>query len=306
MGLLLEAKSPVDQTKVFIFACEGPDAYVDLPTTDERKRLQAEMATYGRNTLPQAKATRHSEIKLAATAKAHLTPRQPQPPLPRALVQAVADSSLELCAAAETVQPVRIVPSKNVTMKIGRVLADLTCQKPEPKRVNGCGGGCHRDVQAKANSGEELCVLWFASEHRASPFVEWREVRASKCLTTYFRHYWQEMIDSELVSYENVANYFADTKKYAGFHRDNWERLIRQNMNGMVGKPRLRWQFRVPVSDLQRLDEPDMKPLMIFARDGTSDAPNDWWSKDTIGYYGEQAQLSKATALTNQKRMFNV
>ena len=114
------------------------------------------------------------------------------------------------------------------------------------------------------------------------------------------------MIDSELVSYENVANYFADTKEYAGFHRDNWERLIRQNMNGMVGKPRLRWQFRVPVSDLQRLDEPDMKPLMIFARDGTSETLNDWWSKDTIGYYGEQAQLSKATALTNQKRMFNV
>ena len=179
MRLLLETESPVDQTKVFILACEGPDAYVDLPTTDERKRLQAEMATYGRNTLPQAKATRHSGIKLAATAKAHLTPRQPQPPLPQALGQAVADSSLELCAATETVQPVRIVPSKNVTMKIGRVLADLTCQKPEPKRVNGCGGGCHRDVQAKANSGEELCVLWFASEHRASPFVEWR---AGSCI----------------------------------------------------------------------------------------------------------------------------
>ena len=160
MGLLLEAKSPVDQTKVFIFACEGPDAYVDLPTTDERKRLQAVMATYGRNTMPQAKAAPHSGIKLAATAKAHLTPRQPQHPPPPALVQAVADNSLELCAAAEPVQPFRIVSSKNVTMKIGSVLEDLTCPKPEPKRVNGRGRGCHRDVQAKADNGEEFCALW--------------------------------------------------------------------------------------------------------------------------------------------------
>ena len=103
MGLLLETKSPVDDTKVFILACEGSDAYVGHPTGDEQKRLQAELTTYGKNSVPEAKAAPHTGVKLAATAKAHLTPRQPHLPPPPALVQAAADSSLEQSAPARPV-----------------------------------------------------------------------------------------------------------------------------------------------------------------------------------------------------------
>ena len=88
MGLRLETTSPTDGSKIFIMACEGHDRYVDLFSHNDQKMLAAEMTTYGKDLVPAAKTA----PQLQATAKAHLTPRQPQLPPPRALVQAVVDS----------------------------------------------------------------------------------------------------------------------------------------------------------------------------------------------------------------------
>ena len=61
-------------------------------------------------------------------------------------------------------------------------------------------------------------------------------------------------------------------------------------MKGMSEKPRVRWAFYVPFSDLDYLSQPNETPNMIYMRGGTSHTPNDWWSKDTIGYYGKPSK----------------
>ena len=154
--------------------------------------------------------------------------------------------------------------------------------KPDPKQVVGCRDGCHPDVQAKSDAGETFFEVWFAAAHREAPYVYETDVQHSRSLTKYFRHYHPEMSNTEIIPYEDLAIFLATTRQYRNFDPSEWERLIRHNMQGMREKPRLRWAFHVPVSDLEFLAQPDQTPNMIFMKDGTSHTPNDWWSKDTI------------------------
>ncbi len=142
--------------------------------------LAAELNTYGKNLVPAAKTAPHDGVKLQATAKAHLTPRQPQLPPPQALVHAVADSPTGQSPTAKPVQP-KIIETKNVTMKVGSVLDPLALwqTKPDPKQVVGCREGCHPDVQANSDAGEDFFEVWFAAAHREAPYVEEADARSS-------------------------------------------------------------------------------------------------------------------------------
>ncbi len=94
------------------------------------------------------------------------------------------------------------------------------------------------------------------------------------------------MSNTEIIPYDDLADYLATTRDYKDFDPDQWERLLRQNMKGMSEKPRMRWAYHVPLSDLDYLSQPSETPNMIFMRGGTSKTPNDWWMKDTLSYYG--------------------
>ena len=279
VGLLIETISPYASKKVFIVACEGKDAYVDILDADEAKQLQAELNTYGKNSVPQPKSAPHKGIKMQVTAKAHLMPRQPPHP-PQAQVRVVADGSPETSAITELVQPVRLVTATTVSRRnVGSVLGDSFIPTPERQRVGGCGQGCHPRIRAKAKNGEGFCLVWMAAAPRTN-YVEWWKIKASKKRTKYLRHLWPYFSDDELGPLDNLINYLQATNSFAGCNRNDWEWLIRENMEGRTEKARHRWCFRVPISDLNTFDR------MLYARGGTSGMPNDHWNADSIKYYG--------------------
>merc|ERR1711966_95143 len=254
MGLWLETKSSdADEHKVFIMACQGTDAFVIIPGADELKMITAEFNTYGRNKTPEAKSAPHSGVKLQATAKAHLQPRPPQVPPPSELTGNIVDSSTETSPVSPPVQLGAIAvkntkPTQGTPMRLGNVLEPMAPWQmaPEPKLVNGCREGCHPEVQAKSDAGEQFVEVWFATASRESPYVEESEVRRSKALTKHFRHYHDKMSDTEIIDYDDLAAFLFTTREFRGYDKTLWPRLIRENMAGMREKPRLRWAFHVP------------------------------------------------------------
>ena len=60
--------------------------------------------------------------------------------------------------------------------------------------------------------------------------------------------------------------------------------------------------------DATEMYKPKQTMEKSSARSGTSDTPNDWWSNDTIGYYGEPvaATIIQGNSGNKQKTLLSV
>ena len=85
--------------------------------------------------------------------------------------------------------------------------------------------------------------------------IPWRLIQKSKKLTKVFRHGWNQISHNELVSFKDLVAHL-NSRNYSdiGKSRSDWESMIHDSMLGVEKKPRVRWCFRVPESEVGDLD----------------------------------------------------